>query len=106
MDAPTNARGTAAIARLDGAMEALGALSARALADNGASRTRPRRTLGRCKRLAEGGLLADEEEEQGTARRAHAGDACQTKCYSRHASIALRPRGASGALLPRLTTPP
>ena len=67
MDAPTNARGTVAIARLDGAMEALGALSARALADNGASRTRPRRTLGRCKRLAEGGLLDDEEEEQGTA---------------------------------------
>ena len=42
-------------------------LSAHALADNGASRTRPRRTLGRCKRLAEGGLLDDEEVEQGTA---------------------------------------
>ena len=38
--------------------------------------------------------------------RAHAGNACQTKCYSRHAASALRPRGASGALLPRLITPP
>ena len=68
VDAANHALGVAAAARLDGALEALAALPVRILADNGSSRSRPRRILARLQRISEGQLLADEEdEEQGPA---------------------------------------
>ena len=68
MDAANNALGVAAAARLDGALEALAALPVRILADNGSSRSRPRRILARLQRILEGQPLVDEEdEEQGPA---------------------------------------
>ena len=64
VDAANHALGVAAAARLDGALEALAALPVRILADNGSSRSRPRRILARLQRISEGQLLADEEDEE------------------------------------------
>lgn len=64
VDASTNAIGAGAANRLQCALEALAALPGRILADTGASRSRPRRILARLRRIAEGQLLDDEEEEE------------------------------------------
>lgn len=65
VDAAQNAMGVTGAARLEGALEALAALPARILADNGSSKSRPRRILARLQRISEGEPLNDEEEEEG-----------------------------------------
>ena len=64
VDNANNSIGVTAAARLQRSLEALAALPVRVLADNGASQTRPRRMLGRLRRIAEGRMLDDEEEEE------------------------------------------
>lgn len=67
VDTARGALGAAAVGRLEGALEALAALPARALADNGSSRSRPRRILARLRRISDGYSLDDEDEAEGFA---------------------------------------
>ena len=92
MDAANSAGGAAAAARLEGALEALAALPARILADNGSSKSRPRRILARLQRISEGQPLDDEDEEEegpvamGTRRRRVPEQAKLVGRIERHAS--------------------
>ena len=65
VDAAGHAQGVAGAARLADALEALAALPARVLADNGSSNTRPRRILARLQRISGGQPLDDEVDTQG-----------------------------------------